>query len=129
MKKLKLDKYLVFFRDYSHNVLPNLLMQGKKFDFAFIDGGHKFDDIFLDFYYIDLLLNTSGYVLFHDTWLSSTQDVVSWIQKNKLNYKEINIRSNTFFMFQKLGQDRRAWHYHKEFFTFKSRIINLIKKI
>ncbi|MGF1559026.1 MAG: hypothetical protein ACFCUL_08055, partial [Flavobacteriaceae bacterium] len=59
-----------------------LLLEELRIDFAFIDGGHKFDDIFIDFYYIDLLLNIEGYVLFHDSWMRSTQHVISWIKNN-----------------------------------------------
>src|SRR4030043_1920592 len=86
IKRLILDKYLKFEKDFSHNVLPELLKKNVKIDFAFIDGDHKFDSIFVDFYYIDLLLNNNGYVLFHDTWMRTTQHILSWIKNNKKKY-------------------------------------------
>ena len=37
--------------------LPELLEQGKRFDFAFIDGMHLFDYTLLDFFYVDRCVN------------------------------------------------------------------------
>ncbi len=120
IKKLNLDKCLILEKDFSHNALPKLLCKRVKFDFAFIDGGHKFDDIFIDFYYIDLLLNQKGYVLFDDAWMRSTQLVASWIRKNKSNYHSIKTPIKNFIMFQKNGTDDRLWFHFKEFYTLKS---------
>jgi len=80
IEKLGFNKYLTFYNDFSHIVLPKLLENEKKFDFIFIDGDHKFDGIFVDFYYADLLVNEGGYLLFHDTWMRSTQLVMSFIK-------------------------------------------------
>ncbi len=124
IKKLCLSKYIRLEKDFSHNALPRLVGKGVKIDFAFIDGGHKFDEIFIDFYYIDLLLNNKGYVLFHDTWMRSTQLVASWIIKNKTNYKQVKMPMRNMIMFQKKGKDIRPWGYFKEFYTLKSIIIN-----
>jgi len=50
----------------SFQALPNLLEQGYKFDFAFIDGWHTFDYTLVDFFYINKLLNIGGVVAFDD---------------------------------------------------------------
>ena len=122
IRKLKLNEYLKFENDFAHNSLPKLLKKGVKIDFAFIDGGHKFDDIFVDFYYVDLLLNINGYVLFHDTWMRSTQMVASWIKKNKTNYELVKTPLKNLIMFQKNGQDIRQWNHFKGFYTWKPAI-------
>ena len=90
------------------------------FDFAIIDGDHKFDSVFIDFYYADLILNQKGYVLFYDSWMQSIQTVCSWIKNNKKNYKLIKIPINNLIMFQKMGIDNRKWSHFKSFFTLKS---------
>ncbi|MBD3253178.1 radical SAM protein [Candidatus Pacearchaeota archaeon] len=115
IKKIGLDNFLKFIENKSHNALPNLLKQNLKFDFAFIDGDHKFDGIFIDFYYIDLMLNQKGFVLFHDYWMSSTKTVVSWIKNNKKNYKEIKNTPKNMFLFQKVGVDDREWNHYEKF--------------
>ena len=50
--------FLDFRRDFSHNVLPQLAQEGRKFEFIFIDGDHKFDGILVDFYYAVVLVST-----------------------------------------------------------------------
>ena len=72
IERLGLAANLEFYRDHSHAVLPRLLESRRRFDFAFIDGGHRFDEIFVDVYYADLLLARGGYLLLHDTWMRST---------------------------------------------------------
>jgi len=126
IEKLKLKKFLIFENDLSHNVLPDLLKKDVKVDFALIDGGHKFDDIFIDFYYIDLLLNNKGYVLLHDSWTRSTQYVVSWIKNNKQNYKIIKTPLKNLILLQKNGKDERNWYHFKGFCNMKSYFSHLL---
>jgi len=133
IKKLKLEKYLRFEKDFSHNVLPRLLKNGVNFDFAFIDGDHKFDGAFIDFYYIDLLLNQKGYVLFHDTWLRSIQLVTKWIETNKPNYILVKTPLSNLRMFQKIkklqiGESDRRWNHFKEFYIKNYSIKKLFDK-
>lgn len=110
MSKLELEKLLRFENDFSHNVLPKLFNEGVKIDFAFIDGSHLFDYIMLDFFYIDLLLNKNGYVLFDDTWMNSTKFVESWIKNNRKDYEMIEKKDN-LLLFQKTGYDEREWSH------------------
>lgn len=120
IKKLGFSKNLKFENDFSHNVLPKLLKEKVKLEFAFIDGGHKFDDTFVDFYYIDLLLKKDGYILFHDAWMRSTQHVVSWIKNNKKNYRFLKTPYKDFILVKKIGEDNRKWYHFKGFCTFRS---------
>jgi len=115
IKKLGLEKFLRFIRLPSQIALPNLLNENIKIDFGFIDGNHKFDNIFIDWFYIDLLLNNNGYVLFDDTWLKSTQKTISFIKNNREDYKEIAIPITNMGMFQKIDGDKRIWSHFKPF--------------
>ncbi len=117
---LGFDKNLELYEDYSHNVLPKLVDRKEKFDFIFIDGDHKFDGIFVDFYYADLLLEEGGYILLHDTWMRSTQLVISFIKKNRKDYKYLKTPCRNFGLFQKISEDSRDGMYYKEFFTLKA---------
>lgn len=111
-----------FREDYSHNVLPILLKEERKFDFIFIDGDHKFDGILVDFYFADLLLEVNGFVLFHDTWMRSTQLVSNFIKKNKKNYEVVPCALRNFHLFRKKGIDERDGMHFKEFYTNKSKL-------
>jgi hypothetical protein len=103
-------------------VLPQLLKEDKQFDFIFIDGDHKFDGILVDFYYADLLLENGGYVLFHDTWMRSTQLVSSFIKKNKQNYEVVDCPLRNFHLFKKIKKDDRDGMHFKEFYNSKSKL-------
>jgi len=66
----------------SHFVLPRLCERGAQFDLIFIDGGHKYDDVFVDFHYSRRLMAAGGCVVLDDTWLPAIRTVVSWIETN-----------------------------------------------
>ncbi len=52
----------------SHIEIPKLLEKGIRIDCALIDGWHTFDYTLIDFFLIDKILRTGGYVAFHDTY-------------------------------------------------------------
>ncbi len=66
LEKAGYHNLIEFHEDKSHNVLPRFHAEGRRFDFAFIDGSHLFDYVFVDFYYVDLLLRPGGAIVFHD---------------------------------------------------------------
>jgi len=111
---------LDFRKDYSHNVLPELLNESDRFEFVFIDGDHKLDGQMVDFYYADLLLEDSGYVLLHDTWMRSTRLLMAYIDSNRTNYKSIPTGLRNLALYQKLGADDRNGMHFKEFYTVRS---------
>jgi predicted O-methyltransferase YrrM len=111
---------LDFHPNPSHAVLPKLVSEKQSFDFAFIDGDHRYDGIFNDFFYIDFLLADQGYVLFHDAWMRGTQLVASFIRRNRKDYRRVRCPVRNMILFQKIGQDQRAWHHFHEFYTWKS---------
>jgi predicted O-methyltransferase YrrM len=124
VERLGLTTQLDFRRDYSHNVLPQLLKDNRKFDFIFIDGDHKYDGIFIDFYYADLLLEKNGYVLFHDTWMRSTQLVTAFVSNDRKDYRRIKTPLRNLCLFQKTGDDKRNWMFFREFYNFRSIVIH-----
>lgn len=115
IESLGLTSKLRFEKDLSLNVLPKLLFEGIRCDFAFIDGGHRFDDIFIDWFYSDLLLRENGYIMFHDTWLPSTRHVASFILNNRNDYKQILTPIRNIFLCQKIGTDSRPWDHFNDF--------------
>ncbi len=112
--KLGYKKFLRFENDFSYNILPKLFQEGKRIDFAFIDGSHLFDYIMIDFFYIDLLLNKNGYVLFDDIWMDSTKSFESWIKTNRNDYKLIK-KDDNLLLFQKINYDERKWDHFIKF--------------
>jgi predicted O-methyltransferase YrrM len=60
------DGLVEFHPTSSHILLPRLEEQGTRVQFAFIDGWHTFDYTFIDFFYIDRILDVGGVVVFDD---------------------------------------------------------------
>lgn len=88
--KLGVEELVEFYDQPSELVLPHLLAQGRRFDFAFIDGDHRFDAAFTDFRFIHLLLARGGVILFDDTWLDSVHLTVRYAETN-LGYREVEV--------------------------------------
>ncbi len=89
LQMLGLEERFILKADYSHNILPSLLKEDKKFDFIFIDGSHRFDGIFVDFYYSDLLLEKNGYILFDIQMMTSHFKTFGAVDISKKAYLEI----------------------------------------
>jgi predicted O-methyltransferase YrrM len=66
----------------SHSVLPRLCERGEQFDLVFIDGNHRFDDVFVDFHFTRRLAAPEASVVLDDTWLPSVRTVASWVETN-----------------------------------------------
>ena len=56
-----------FYESPSCTVLPKLEREGIKIDFAFIDGGHSFEAVFVDIFYTDRILGVGGILVIDDT--------------------------------------------------------------
>lgn len=83
IERANLRDLLRFYPMAADEVLPQLCSQNEEFDFAFIDGCHLFDFTLVDFFFIDKLLATGGYVAFDDLWMPAVRKVVSFVLKNK----------------------------------------------
>lgn len=55
-----------FYEEPSELALPRLLAQGRRFDFAYIDGNHAFEGAFIDFFYVDRMLKPGGVFVIDD---------------------------------------------------------------
>ncbi len=73
----------------SHEGLSELIREREGFDFAFVDGNHRFEFVFTDFFLADKILNVGGLITFHDTWMPSIRKVVSFILRNLAGQYEL----------------------------------------
>jgi predicted O-methyltransferase YrrM len=115
VEKLGLTAKFRFEKEPSIKALPKLLAEGVQCDFAFIDGGHRFDDIFIDFCHIDSLIRDKGWIMFDDSWMPSTRNVVSFIITNREDYNFVPTPVGNIFLFQKVGTDKRNWDHFIDF--------------
>lgn len=73
-----------FIEKPSYLALPQLVAEGKRFDFIFIDGYHTFDFAFVDYFYADLLLNDGGILVFDDVLLPMIDKVCWFLETHKV---------------------------------------------
>lgn len=62
------EELVEFYEERSDLALPRLISEGRRFDFSFIDGDHRFEAAFLDVVFVDRLLKPGGVVAIDDTW-------------------------------------------------------------
>jgi predicted O-methyltransferase YrrM len=66
----------------SQLALPRLVSHGREFDFAFVDGDHRFEGVFLDLYFMTRLVKPGGLVVVDDMWMPAVRTAVAYVEKN-----------------------------------------------
>jgi predicted O-methyltransferase YrrM len=66
----------------SQLALPRLVSEGREFDFAFIDGDHRFEGVFLDLYFMTRLVKPGGLVVVDDMWMPAVRAAVAYVERN-----------------------------------------------
>jgi predicted O-methyltransferase YrrM len=66
----------------SHIVLPGFLSEDRRFDLGFVDGNHRFDGVFLDLYYLGLLVRRGGIIILDDYDLPGIKRAVAFFVTN-----------------------------------------------
>ena len=71
-----------FVPEESQVALPRFLAEGRRFDFAFVDGNHRFEAAFLDLIYCGRLLDEGRIVFVDDTQLPGIAAAVRFCSSN-----------------------------------------------
>jgi predicted O-methyltransferase YrrM len=69
-------KLLDFREERSELALPGLVSEGLTIEFALIDGWHTFDQVMVEFYYLNRLLRVGGVIAFDDADRRSVNRVI-----------------------------------------------------
>lgn len=77
------DSMVTLIEERSQIVLPELAKAGERFDLAFIDGWHTFDHTLVDFFFIDMMLEKGGCIVFDDVGYPAVNAVVRFILANR----------------------------------------------
>jgi len=100
--------------DYSIHALSDFIRAGKRFDFIFIDGNHRFDDVLVDFYLSDQALKVGGLMVLDDMWMASIRTVAAFVVANRA-YQVVRQASPGIFAMRKLKDDDRSWRHFRPF--------------
>jgi len=92
LKQENLLDYVEIYENFSFNVLPELLQKGQKFDLIYIDGSHLFEDVFIDLFYSNKLLNQKGLLVFDDSSDPHVRKALKFIESNfRETYKRLDL--------------------------------------
>jgi predicted O-methyltransferase YrrM len=98
----------------SIHALSDLIRQQEKFDFIYVDGQHRFDDVLVDFYLCDQILNCGGLIAFDDAWMQSVRTAVNFVQANRA-YEWVPQPVANMAVLQKTRDDDREWRHFEPF--------------
>ncbi|TWV53605.1 class I SAM-dependent methyltransferase [Streptomyces misionensis] len=62
--------------------LPRLLGEGFVADAAFVDGSHRFHEVFVDLYFLRKIVRPGGLVVIDDDWWPSVHTAVRYYERN-----------------------------------------------
>jgi predicted O-methyltransferase YrrM len=77
-----LEGYVSIDERLSSIALADMYSRQEKFDFIYVDGSHRFEDVFVDFYFARFLLSIDGVILFDDCSDAEVLKVVRFIRRN-----------------------------------------------
>ncbi len=77
---------------------------------VFIDGGHHFENVMVDFTLEDLLCCRGGYIVFDDASFAAIETVVNYVKRNRPDYAVAHLPVAGTSVIQKINPDEREWY-------------------
>jgi predicted O-methyltransferase YrrM len=114
VKRLNPTPNFEWISEHSIHALSNLIKSQLKYDFIYIDGNHRFDDVLVDFYLSDQLASPGGLMVFDDMWMPSVQTVINFILRNR-QYEIVPQPIQNIMVLKKLSDDNRDWRHFESF--------------
>jgi predicted O-methyltransferase YrrM len=108
------ERVFRFIKDFDVNAATDLARDKKAFDFIFIDGNHRCDDVLVDFTLFARLLNNGGCLIFDDLWMPSVRTALSFVQANRQDFRQISSPPR-IGVFERIGDDVRPWEHFVPF--------------
>jgi predicted O-methyltransferase YrrM len=82
LREAGVEEHVDVIEQESQLALPRLVAEGREFDFAFVDGDHRFEGVFLDLYFMTRLVMPGGLVVVDDMWMPAVRTAVAYVEKN-----------------------------------------------
>jgi predicted O-methyltransferase YrrM len=77
-----LDSIATLVREWSSVALPRLVTEGLVADAAFVDGNHRFHEVFVDLYFLRGIVRPGGLIVVDDDWTPSVRTAVRYYERN-----------------------------------------------
>jgi predicted O-methyltransferase YrrM len=82
LREAGVNELVEVIQEESQLALPRLVAGGRRFDFAFVDGDHRFEGVFLDLYFMTRLVRPGGLVVVDDTWMPAVRLALAYVERN-----------------------------------------------
>jgi predicted O-methyltransferase YrrM len=82
LRSAGLDSIATLMATPSSVALPQLTAEGIVVDAAFVDGSHRFHEIFVDLYYLRKIVRPGGLIVLDDDWTPSVRTAVRYYEEN-----------------------------------------------
>ena len=103
-----------YFDEESQTALPRFMKEKRSFDFAFVDGNHHFDYVFLDLFYLGRLLKRGSLIVLDDYSWAGINKAVSFCVTN-LNWEIEDAFGDFVALRTSTKADERPGRYLAEF--------------
>jgi len=82
IRSAQLDGVAMLLRERSQIALPRLAAEGMSADAAFVDGSHLFHNVFVDLYYLQIIVRPGGLVVLDDYWWPGVATAARYFETN-----------------------------------------------
>lgn len=82
IREAGLDPIATLMPAWSSLALPQLVIDGLVADAAFVDGSHRFHEVFVDLYFLRKIVRPGGLVILDDHWTPSVRTAVHYFERN-----------------------------------------------
>lgn len=103
-----------FLEEDSATGLARLASEGRRAQWIFIDGDHRYDGVMLDFVLGARMLDVGGVIILDDLWLKSVSKVAKFVRRNRPDFVQEKVPAN-LAVFRKVAEDERPWTHFKRF--------------
>jgi predicted O-methyltransferase YrrM len=114
-KHLGMEPSFRMLEEFSVAALARFATQKDEFEFIYIDGNHRFDDVLVDFTLAAEVCPMGGEIILDDMWMPSIQTVASWICSNREDFRKISTPIGNIVQFKRIGKDDRKWDHFVPF--------------
>jgi predicted O-methyltransferase YrrM len=82
LRSAGLDPIVTLMPTPSSTALPQLVSEGFVADAAFVDGSHRFHEVFVDLYFLRKVVRPGGLIVVDDGWWPSVHTAVRYYERN-----------------------------------------------
>lgn len=113
-RELGVPERFTFLEEDSATALTRLHAEGRRAQWIFVDGDHRFDGALLDFVLGARMLDEGGVIILDDVWMKSVSKVAAFVRRNRPDFVEENVPAN-LGVFRRVAPDERPWTHFARF--------------